>query len=467
MKFEDFNLDTHLMMAIYENGYVEPTPIQEKAIPLIVAGNNVVGRSETGSGKTLAYLLPILNKIDLESYGVQALIICPTRELSLQVGEEAKKLARSYDSDIRVVSLNGGMDFDRQRRELKKNAKIIVGTIGRIEEHIIKKSFSLDTIRTLCLDEADEMLTLGFRQDVEYILNRCPKDIQTLLFSATFPQDIKNIIKKFIKEETYVEVGKANTTVENIEQFYIYQKDKVGLLKDLVRTYKDKKILVFANTKSKVEELYNELKKVTKTIFIHGDIMQNERHKAMQEFKHGQTNLMVATDVASRGIDVSDIFLVINFELPMELEYYIHRVGRTARAGKSGTAITLIHNKVSNRKIIELAEILGTPITEMVLSDGKLYKSQNTYVPKDKPEGLWDKKGKKKGKVENSKSLVKKKGLDKKQNTNSNKSSGKNAKNDRQNGKNQKRNQNKNFSDKRQNFGKTQNGRNSRSKGRR
>ena len=441
MKFEDFNLDTHLMMAIYENGYVNPTPIQEKAIPLIVAGNNVVGRSETGSGKTLAYLLPILNKIDLESYGVQALIICPTRELSLQVGEEARKIAKSFDSDIRVVSLNGGMDFDRQKRELKKNGKIIVGTIGRIEEHIIKKSFSLDTIKTLCLDEADEMLTLGFRQDVEYILNRCPKDIQTLLFSATFPQDIKNIIKKFIKNEKYVEVGKANTTVENIEQYFIYQKDKVGLLKDLVRTYKDKKIMVFANTKSKVEELYNELKKVTKTIFIHGDIMQNERHRAMQEFKHGQTNLLVATDVASRGIDVSDVFLVINFELPIELEYYIHRVGRTARAGKNGTAITLIHNKVTNRKIIELADILGTPITEMVLNNGKLYKSQNTYVPKDKPEGLWDKKGKKskeKNDNQNSKSLVKKQDLNNKNKNNKN-----NKNQNVKNGKNQNRNQNK------------------------
>lgn len=409
MKFEEFNLDTHLLMAIYENGFTTPTPIQEKTIPLILSGNNVVGRSETGSGKTLAFLIPILNNIDLNIFGAQALIICPTRELSLQVGEEAKRLAHDFDTDIRVVSLNGGMDFDRQRRELKKGAQLIVGTIGRIEEHILKKSLHLENMKTICLDEADEMLTLGFREDVEYILNRCPKDIQTILFSATFPQEIKNIIKKFIKNEKYVEIGQANTTVENINQYFIYQKDKVGLLKQLVQTYSDKKILIFANTKAKVEELYREIKPLTKTLFIHGDIMQNERHRAMQEFKHGFTNVLIATDVASRGIDVSNIFLVINFELPMELEYYIHRVGRTARAGKEGTAITLIHNKVSNRKIIELAEILGTKITEMVLHEGKLYESNNTYIPKDKPSGMWSKEKKKPSiKKTETKSLVKK-----------------------------------------------------------
>lgn len=396
MRFEDFNLDTHLMMAIYENGYTTPTEIQQKTIPLILQGHNVVGRSETGSGKTLAFLLPILNNLDMRTFGAQALIICPTRELSMQVSEEAKKMAHDFDSDIRVVSLHGGMDFDRQRRELKKGAKIVVGTIGRIEEHIVKKTFNLSTLKTLCLDEADEMLTLGFRQDVEKILSLCPPDIQKILFSATFSEDIKKIIKRYISNEKYVEIGRDNTTVETINQYFIFKKDKVGLLKDLIRAYPDKKILVFANTKSKVEELYKEVRGVSRTLYIHGDIMQNERHKAVQEFKTGKTNVLIATDVASRGLDISDIFLVINFELPIELEYYIHRVGRTARAGKTGTAITIVHNKVTNRKIIELAEILKTPIPEMVFFEGKLYKSENAYVPKDKPSGLWEKPSKKK-----------------------------------------------------------------------
>lgn len=420
MKFEDFNLDTHLLMAIYENGYTEPTLIQEKTIPLILNNDNVVGRSETGSGKTLAFLIPILNNLDMETFGSQALIICPTRELSMQVGEEAKKLANSFDSDIRVVSLNGGADFDRQRRELKKGAKIVVGTVGRIEEHILKKTFDLSKLKTICIDEADEMLTLGFREDVEYILNNCPKNIQKVMFSATFPESIKNIINKYISNAKFVEIGQTQTTVKNVNQYFIFKKDKVGMLKDLVRVYCDKKILIFANTKKKVEELYNEVKKVTKTLYIHGDVMQNERHRAISEFKNGKTNVLIATDVASRGIDVSDIFLVINFELPMELEYYIHRVGRTARAGKSGTAITLVHNKVSNRKIIELADILKTNITEMVFYENKLYKSDNVYTPKDKPSGLWDKQPKKqKETTKKTKSLIKKKDLNKKLNSKS------------------------------------------------
>ena len=427
MKFDDFNLDTLLLMSIYENGYHTPTPIQEKIIPTILAGKNVVGRSETGSGKTLAFLIPIFNMLDLETFGTQALIICPTRELSFQVSEEAKKLAKKFDERIKVATLNGGMNFDDQRKMLKKGAKIVVGTIGRIEEHLNDKHFKTDNLKVVCLDEADEMLERGFKVDVDYVLERCPKNLQILLFSATFPTKVKEIISKFIQNPEYVEIGKDSTTVETITQYYIFNKDKVGLLKDLIRIYGDKKLLIFANTKKKVEELYEATKHLNKINYIHSDIMQNERHKSMQNFKHGKTNVMIATDVASRGIDISEIFMVINFELPIELEYYIHRVGRTARAGKGGIALTLINNKVANRKIIELADILNTEITEVALVDGKLCKSEKTYIPQDKPSGLW-KNGTRRENPEKSKSIAKKTLEKNKEKTNNKNTKGKNNK---------------------------------------
>lgn len=402
-KFDELGLDTDILMAVYENGFVTPTEIQEKSIPLILEGSDFVGKSETGSGKTLAYLLPAIQKINADIYGTQVLIICPTRELSLQVSGEVKKMLESLDSKLHVVSLNGGMDFDRQIRALKKGSEIVVGTIGRICDHINRRTLKLANLTYLVLDEADEMLKRGFREDIEKILKVCPLNIQKILFSATFPDSIKNIISKFLKNPKSVEIGSQNNVVQTVKQYFIYKKDKMQMLKDLLTTFPDEKIIIFANTKLMVEKIFKDLRKTVRANFIHGDIMQNERHVAITEFKTGFKNVLVSTDVAGRGIDIPDIFMVINFELPQEIEYYIHRVGRTARAGKSGIALTLIHNVITNRKILELSDILKTPIKEVVLSEGKLFETEYSYVSKVKPEGMWEKGKNKDNKKESSK----------------------------------------------------------------
>lgn len=397
--FEMLGLETDLVMSIYDNGFVTPTKIQEKSIPVILSGKDLVGKSQTGSGKTLAYLLPTIQKIDRDVFGTQVLIICPTRELSQQVANETKKIISVYDEKLKVVSLNGGVDFDKQIKSLKKGCQIVVGTIGRIYDHIRRRTLKLNTIKTLVLDEADEMLTMGFREDVEKILSLCPNDIQHLLFSATFSTPIKNIISKFLSNPEYVEVESENIVVSTVKQCFMFQKNKIGALEQLIATFKDQKLLIFANTKLMVENLYKRLCKLTKIMYIHGDIRQNERHIAINEFRTGKSNVLLATDVASRGLDIPNVYMVINFELPYELEYYIHRIGRTARAGKQGIALSLVNNSTSNKKMIELAEILKTDITEVTIQDDKLFETKNSYTCQKKPTGLWKSKEEVKEKI--------------------------------------------------------------------
>jgi ATP-dependent RNA helicase DeaD len=354
-KFEDLRLSKELLKAVEDMGFEEMTPIQARAIPLILEGKDIIGQAQTGTGKTLAFGLPILQSVHAKIKKIQAIILCPTRELAIQVAEELKT-ALKYKRDIVILAVYGGQPIDRQMRILKTGAHIIIGTPGRTIDHINRGTLKLDTVKTLVLDEADEMLNMGFIDDVETILKSTPRERQTLLFSATMPKPILDLTRKYQKNPEYVRVVHKQLTVPNVEQYYFEVKESVKLdvLCRLIDMYGLKSSLVFCNMKRRVDEVVMHLEaRGYPALGLHGDMTQQQRTRAMEIFKKNASEILVATDVAARGIDVDNIEAVFNYDIPQDEEYYVHRVGRTARAGKKGLAFTF----VVGREVYKLRDI--------------------------------------------------------------------------------------------------------------
>lgn len=344
LPFSQLNLTPKVERALSEMGFDLATPIQSEAIPLIRTGIDVIARSQTGTGKTIAFAIPAIEKVDTheEKVTIQALIICPTRELAQQAADEIRKVAR-FKPGIRPVEVYGGTSIDKQCIRLRR-ANIVIGTPGRIMDHIRRKTMKLSHVKMVVLDEADEMLNMGFKEDIEMILKDTPEDKQTVLFSATMPPAILKLTKEFQNDPQLIEINKEQATILNIEQRYVdvpHSRKKDALL-SLLLFHEPKRAIIFCNTKKMVDELTELLTSQHYSVeSIHSDIKQSQRTAVMQGFKQGQTSILIATDIAARGIDVSDVDFVFNFDIPMNSEYYIHRIGRTGRAGKSGQSITL------------------------------------------------------------------------------------------------------------------------------
>ena len=383
MKFEELNIDERILRAIEDMGFEETSPIQTQAIPAVCEGIDVVGQAQTGTGKTAAYTIPMLMKIDPQIKKPQAIVLCPTRELAVQVAEEIRKLAK-YMSDIKVLPVYGGQEIVRQIKSLKTGVQIIVGTPGRVMDHMRRKTVKFDNINMVILDEADEMLDMGFREDMETILTETPQDRQTVMFSATMPKAIMDIARNFQKDARVIKVVRKELTVSNIEQFYyeVRPKNKTEVLCRLIDIYNPRLSVVFCNTKRQVDELISELK--GRGYFadgIHGDMKQQQRDRVMDDFRSGNVDILIATDVAARGIDVDDVDMVFNYDIPQDEEYYVHRLGRTGRAGRSGMALSFISGKeVYKLKDIERyckTKILAKPVPS--LDDVKNTKLDNMF----------------------------------------------------------------------------------------
>ncbi len=334
LRFDELDLYPQILRAIQEMGFEEATPIQCKAIPVVMEGVDVIGQAQTGTGKTAAFGIPLLMKVDPHNKKTQAIVLCPTRELAIQVAEEVRNLAK-YMHGVKVLPVYGGQDIVKQIRSLKGGAQIIIGTPGRVMDHLRRKTIKCEEVNTIVLDEADEMLNMGFREDIETVLEYIPEERQTVLFSATMPKPILDITKKYQKDAVTIKVVKKELTVPNIEQYYydVKRKDKVEVLSRLLDVYDPKLSLVFCNTKRMVDELTNALQ--GRGYFaegLHGDMKQMQRDRVMNHFRNGNTEILVATDVAARGIDVDDVEAVFNFDVPQDDEYYVHRIGRTGRS---------------------------------------------------------------------------------------------------------------------------------------
>ncbi|WP_187143805.1 DEAD/DEAH box helicase [Bacillus tuaregi] len=324
-------------------GFEEATPIQAETIPLGLGNKDLIGQAQTGTGKTTAFGVPMIDKIDYKKDIIQGIVIAPTRELAIQVSEELYKIG--YGKRARVLSIYGGQDINRQIRALKRPPHIIVGTPGRLLDHINRNTLKLDHVQTVILDEADEMLNMGFIEDIEAILAKTPEDHQTLLFSATMPAPIQRIAERFMKEPQIVRVKTKEVTVSSIEQYYIeiHEKGKFDVLTRLLDIQSPELAIIFGRTKRRVDELSEALNlRGYNAEGIHGDLSQAKRLSVLRKFKEGSIDVLVATDVAARGLDISGVTHVYNFDIPQDPESYVHRIGRTGRAGKNGVAMTFI-----------------------------------------------------------------------------------------------------------------------------
>lgn len=355
LKFNEFNLSASLLAEIEKAGFVEASPIQEQTIPLALEGKDVIGQAQTGTGKTAAFGLPTLEKIDVDNTVIQALVIAPTRELAVQSQEELFRFGRS--KGVKVRSVYGGSSIEKQIKALKSGAHIVVGTPGRLLDLIKRKALKLNHIETLILDEADEMLNMGFLEDIEAIISRVPENRQTLLFSATMPEPIKRIGIQFMKEPEHVKIAAKELTTELVDQYYIRVKEqeKFDTMTRLMDVEQPELAIVFGRTKRRVDELTRGLKiRGFRAEGIHGDLDQNKRLRVLRDFKNGNLDVLVATDVAARGLDISGVTHVYNYDIPQDPESYVHRIGRTGRAGKSGQSITFVApNEMGYLQIIE------------------------------------------------------------------------------------------------------------------
>ncbi len=372
-KFEQMEINEELKKAIKKMGFEEATPIQAKAIPTVLEGKDFIGIAQTGTGKTCAFGVPVINKIDTFSNKVQALILCPTRELVIQTCEELKSLAH-FTEGLKIVPIYGGQQIERQISALKGKPQIIVGTPGRIMDHMRRKTIKFDTIDMLVLDEADEMLNMGFREDLDVILEKSDKNRQTILFSATMSKDILNITKKYQKEDVVkLEIAHKNLTAPKIKQYMIrvQENKKLEVLTRIIDAEEINLSLIFCNTKRKVDELVESLSARGYQIeALHGDMRQSQRDTVMKKFRNNKLNVLVATDVAARGIDVDDIEVVFNYDLPVDEEYYVHRIGRTGRAGRDGKSISFVTPR-EMYKARDIQKYTNAPMAEYEIPSSK------------------------------------------------------------------------------------------------
>jgi ATP-dependent RNA helicase DeaD len=354
--FQQLGLGAEILKALKENGFEEPFPIQEAAIPLILKGVDVIGQAHTGTGKTAAFALPILSKIKIRRNGpIQALILVPTRELAVQVTNEINKFARY--TGIRTVAIYGGQSIGLQHNQLRRGIQIVVATPGRLIDHVKQGSIQLENVKYVVLDEADRMLDMGFIDDIKFILFYVNEDRQTCLFSATMPPEIMRLAQEYMYDAKEVRLNEEELSLDTIDQSYLVvpEREKFKHLCNFIKKRDKKQTIVFAATKQRTRRLVDELKQEGfKAISIHGDLSQRERDNAMYRFKKGTDDILVATDIAARGIDVPAVGHVINYDVPAEPLMYFHRIGRTARAGATGKAISL----VSHDRVDDFARIL-------------------------------------------------------------------------------------------------------------
>lgn len=365
--FSDLGVSEEILRAVEDMGYTHPSTIQKQSIPLLLEGKDVIGQAQTGTGKTASFAIPIIDQVDPSLNRPQALILCPTRELAVQVEGEIVKLSK-YKRGISSTCIYGGESIDRQIKSLKKGVQIVVGTPGRIMDHMDRGTLKLDQVGIIVLDEADEMLDMGFREDIENILSDCPEERQTVFFSATMPKPIMDLTKKFQNNPEIVKVQRKELTVENITQVYyeVKQALKLELMSRLINLNQFALSVVFCNTKRVTDEVTEEL--MARGIMaeaLHGDLSQAQRTKVMGKFRKGHVSVLVATDVAARGIDVDNVEAVFNFDLPLDEENYVHRIGRTGRAGKFGTAISFVTGRKDMFRLRDLEKFIKTSINKM------------------------------------------------------------------------------------------------------
>ncbi|MBX9853704.1 MAG: DEAD/DEAH box helicase [Cytophagaceae bacterium] len=344
LNFSELSLSPEMQEAIGDMGFTEASHIQSEAIPFIQEGKDVIGQAQTGTGKTAAFGIPLLESLNPKEKTVSAVVLCPTRELAIQVANELKKLAK-YKRGINVLAIYGGESIERQINALKRGVQVIVGTPGRVIDHLERKTLRFDNVKMAVLDEADEMLNMGFREDIENILERMPDEKQTVFFSATMPKAILDMVHRYQKSPKLVKVTNNELTNASIEQVYFEVENalKLKLVSRLIQLHNVQLALLFCNTKKKVDDVVKSLRNMGhKAEGIHGDLRQNQRNTVLSMFKRTEVNILVATDVAARGIDVSNVDVVFNYDLPLDPENYVHRIGRTGRAGKTGKAFSFV-----------------------------------------------------------------------------------------------------------------------------
>lgn len=355
MKFSELNLDESLLTAVTAAGFDAPTPIQAQTIPLVLSGADVIGQAQTGTGKTASFGLPILQEVDPQSVNIQALIISPTRELAVQTQEELQRLGKNRHA--KVIAVYGGSDIRRQIQQLKNHPQIVVGTPGRLLDHINRRTLKLEHIQQVVLDEADEMLDMGFVDDIENILKTVPEEHQTLLYSATMPKPIMHIAAKFMQNPKIVKIKSKELTADKIEQYMVRSKEyeKFNIMTRFFDVQQPELALIFGRTKRRVDELTRGLKaRGYNAEGIHGDLSQQKRMSVLHQFKAGKLTYLIATDVAARGLDITGVSHVYNYDIPQDPESYVHRIGRTGRAGKGGMSVTFVTpNEMGYLHVIE------------------------------------------------------------------------------------------------------------------
>jgi ATP-dependent RNA helicase DeaD len=353
--FYEFGLSEAVIKATVGMGFEEATAIQELAIPIAMKGRDIIGQAQTGTGKTAAFGIPMIEKCKSGKDGIQALVVTPTRELAVQVAEEINTIGQF--KGVRALPIYGGQGIERQIKALKNKPQVIVATPGRLMDHMRRKLIRLQNIQVAVLDEADEMLNMGFREDIENILSTVPPERQTMLFSATMPQAIKDLARRFMRDPQFVSISSKEVTVPNTEQYYyqVNEKEKFDALCRLLDLHSPDAAIVFGRTKRRVDEIYEALaKRGYSAEAIHGDLTQAKRDSVMRKFKEGTTEILVATDVAARGLDIGSVTHVYNFDIPQDPESYVHRIGRTGRLGKRGMAITFVSSReIGHLELIE------------------------------------------------------------------------------------------------------------------
>ncbi|WP_084301845.1 DEAD/DEAH box helicase [Desulfonatronovibrio hydrogenovorans] len=355
IKFDSLELSEQTLRGIEEMGFEEASPIQAKSIPSILLGRDIIGQAQTGTGKTAAFGIPALEKINPQNRAMQCMVLCPTRELAIQVAGELNTLGRHHQGLV-VLPVYGGQPIERQIKALRQGAQIVIGTPGRIMDHMSRKTLKLDQVRMVVLDEADEMLDMGFRDDIEYILGTVTQKPQTIFFSATMAPEIMRLAERFQDSPELVRISHKRLTVPGIEQFFfeVHKSNRLEAMSRIIDFYNPKLCIVFCNTKRGVDQIVQHLQiRGYLAEGLHGDMNQNQRDRVMAKFRSGQAEIMVATDVAARGIDVDDIEAVFNYDIPNDVEYYVHRIGRTGRAGRTGMAFTF----VSGREMYKIRDI--------------------------------------------------------------------------------------------------------------
>jgi len=366
--FKNLELSEPILKALVEMGFEAPTPVQAQCIPPIMEGKDVVGQAQTGTGKTAAFAIPVISRINSESRAVQALVQCPTRELAIQVTSEFMKIGK-YLKGLNVVPVYGGQPIPRQLTALKRGAQIVVGTPGRTIDHLKRGTLHLDNLSMLVFDEADEMLNMGFREDMEEILTYTKGKVQTVFFSATVPAPIREIMHTYMNNPVNIQIDRKMVTAPDITQYYVEVRDSVRVeaMSRLMDVHQYKLGLVFCNTKVQTESVARELQAYGfSTELLNGDLSQMQRDRVMQKFRGGEIDLLVATDVAARGIDVSAVDVVFNYDIPYDPEYYVHRIGRTGRAGKAGTSITFCAG-IKNRRLRSIEKQIGKRLQPMAM----------------------------------------------------------------------------------------------------